>query len=250
LCQPLADAALASRGLVISLLPTKSDTPPLDEATLQKIEQEFQRKLCMFRLQYHAAVKNFSKSPNSFNDLSPRMRQIARALVSPFLGVEPFASEVLEVLEVYDDEAQIDRSLEPESLVTEALMAICHDRDKRGCFELGLLVGDIANEVNQKLRDRHEDLRLSAKKVGMVLKALGLCTTRLGRSGRGFMLTSDLKREIHKIAAQLGIDRRTLAMMMGLRINYGGAECDLCEEFGLGAGLSFTPTELFPYDRP
>ena len=244
--QPFADAALSSRGLIISLLPTKHDTPPLDEATLHKVEQEFQRKLCMFRLQNHAAVKNFATSPNTFNGLSPRMRQIARALVSPFLGDEPFASELQEVLEVYDDEARIDRSLEPEWLVAETLMAVCHDGDKGGRFISGMLVGDVAIEVNQKLRDRHEDLWLSAKKVGMVLKALGLSTTRLGRSGRGFALTSALKRKIHGIAARLGIDRRTLATMFALQIDYGGAQCDLCEEFGLADGLSFTPRDLFP----
>jgi hypothetical protein len=245
--QPLADAALSSRGLIISLLPSMSYTPPLDDATLQNIEQEFQRKLLMFRLQNHAAVKTFSNYPNTLNDLSPRMRQIARALVSPLLGVESYTSEFREVLEVYDDEARIDRSLEPEWLVAEALMAVIHDREKGGCYKSEMLVGDVANEVNQKLRDRNEDLRLSAKKVGLVLKSVGFRTEPLGRSGRGLKFTSDLKRKIHEVAAQLGIDRRTLAMMMALRFDYGGARCVLCEEFGLGAGLSFTKQDLFPY---
>jgi hypothetical protein len=80
----------------------------------------------------------------------------------------------------------------------------------------------------------------------MVLKALGLSTTRLGRSGRGFAVTSALRRTIHEIAAQLGIDRRTLATTMALKIDYGGARCDLCEEFGLVAGLRFTNQDLFP----
>jgi len=244
--QPLADAALLSRGLIISLLPTKSETPPLDEATLQKVEQKLQRKLCMFRLQNHAAVKNFSNFPDTFNGLSPRMRQITRALLSPLLGVEPFTSELLEVLEDYDDEVRIDRSLEPEWLVAEALMAVCHEGNKSRRFELGLLVSDVSNEVNQMLRYRHEDLRLSAKKVGMVLKALGLRTTRLGRSGRGFRLTPTLNRRIHEIAMQLGIDRRALATTMGLQIYYGGARCVLCEELGLEAGLRFTDQDLFP----
>jgi len=242
--QPLADAALLSRGLTIPLLPSNCDTPPLDETTLLKIEREFQRKLCLFRLQNHAAVKDFYNSLNNLNRLSPRMRQIARALISPLLGVESFTSEILQDLEGYDDEDRIDRALEPEWLVAEALMAICH---KRRESESSMVVGLVANEVNQMLRDRHEDLTLSAKKVGMVFKALGLRTTRLGRSGRGLVLGPDVMRKIHEIAAQLGIDRRTLAMVMGLRINYGGARCSLCEEFGLTAGLSFSEKETFPY---
>jgi hypothetical protein len=244
--QPLADAALTSRGLIISMLPDKGDSPPLDEATLQKVEQEFQSKLCMFRLQNYAAVKNFSNFPNMLNDLSPRMRQIARALAAPYLGDVGIASELLQALVSYDDEARIDRSLEPEWLVAETLMVVCHEGNNCRRFESSMLVGDIANEINKKSRDRHEELNLSAKKVGMVLRSLGLPTARLGRSGRGFMFTSGLKRKIHEIAAQLGIDRRSLATMMALRIDYGGARCVLCEEFGLAAGLSFTDRDLYP----
>jgi hypothetical protein len=244
--QPLADAALSDRGLIISLLPDKCDNPPLDEATLQKVEQEFQSKLCMFRLQNYAAVKNFSNFPSTLNDLSPRLRQIARALTAPYLGDAGITSELLEVLVSYDDEARIDRSLEPEWLVAETLMFVCHEGNNCGRFESSILVGDVANEINKRCRDRHEGLHLSAKKVGMVLRSLGVPTTRLGRSGRGFMFTSSLKRKIHEIAAQLGIDRRNLATMMALRIDYGGARCVLCEEFGLAAGLSFTDRDLYP----
>jgi hypothetical protein len=200
----------------------------------------------MFRLQNYEAIKNFSNAPNTFNGLSPRMRQIARALVSPLLGVEPYTSELLEVLQDYDAAARIDRTLEPEWLVAETLMFICHDENVGGRFRLDILVGEVANEVNQRLRDRHEDFKLSSKKVGMVLKTLGLSTLRLGRSGRGFKLTDDLKRKIHEIAASLGIDRRTLATMFALQIDYGGAGCDLCEEFGLAVGLAFTQQDLFP----
>ena len=187
-----------------------------------------------------------STSPNAFNRLSPRLRQIARALASPHLGLEWFTEDLLAALACYDDDARIDRSLEPEWLVAETLMAICHDRKVGGQFISNMLVGDIANEVNQKLHDHHEDVRLSAKKVGMVLKSLGLSTTRLGRSGRGFTLTADLKRKIHEIAAHLGIDRRALATMWALQTDYGGAQCDLCEEFGVAAGLRFTKEDLFP----
>lgn len=244
--QPLADAALLSRGLTISLLPNTGDTPSLDEATLQRIEQEFQRKLCMFRLQNHAAVKNFSNSPNAFDGLSPRMRQIARALAAPFLGDTGMTSELLQSLEGYDYEGSIERSLEPEWLVAECLMVLCHEGVGNGSGSISsvseILVGGLAARVNQSLADQFEDLRLGAKKVGMVLKSLGLPTTRLGRSGRGLTLTPDLKRKIHEVAAQLGIDRRTIAARLALRTDYGGVRCALCEKLGLTGGLSFTET--------
>jgi hypothetical protein len=253
--QPLADAALSNRGLTISLLPTKCDTPPLDEATLQKVEQEFQRKLCMFRLQNYAAVKNFSNSPNDFNDLSPRMRQIARALAAPFLGDAGITSELLKILGEYDDEGRIERSLEPEWLVAEGLMVLCHEGIGNGRGSIStvseILVGGLAARVNQSLADQLEDIRLGAKKVGMVLRSLGLRTTRLGRSGRGFMLTDRVKRKIHEVAAQLGIDRRTIAARLGLQADYGGVRCALCEELGLTGGLSFTEIkDMLEYPSP
>ena len=53
--------------------------------------------------------------------------------------------------------------------------------------------------VNRKLADQAEGFTLSAKKVGTVLKALGLPTTRLGRSGRGLTLTPSLKRKFTRL---------------------------------------------------
>ena len=71
-----------------------------------------------------------------------------------------------------------------------------------------------------------------AKKVGLVLKSLGLRTILLGRMGRGLELTSVMKRKIHELAARLGIDRRAISSLMGLESGYGSAPCALCEEFG------------------
>jgi hypothetical protein len=240
--QPLGDIALLSRGLTISMLPTKADTPPLNKAAMKRLEGEFQPKLCMFRLQNYAAVKNFSNSPTDFDSFSPRTRQIARALAAPFLRDPGITSELLQSLEEYDYESRIERSLEPEWLVAEALFVACHEGTGGGRFGSEILVGGVAALINQKLADQSEGFTLSAKKVGTVLKALGLPTTRLGRSGRGLKLTPSMKVKIHEVAAQMGIDRRTVAERMALEINYGGVRCSLCEELGLTAGLGFTMT--------
>jgi hypothetical protein len=244
--QPLGDAALMSRGLVISMMPTEAETLPLDEVAMQNLEREFQPKLCMFRLKNYRAVKNFQVPSSDLQGLSPRMKQIARALVAPFLG-EPVALECINMLKGYDEDVRIERSLEPESLVTEALMIICHEPKESRRFVSEILVGGVAAYVNQRLVNQCEDLRLSPKKVGMVLRALGLSTTKLGRSGRGLILTDALRQRVHEIAAGLGIDRRSIAVRLSLRTNYGGVRCELCEKFGLTGGLSFTETlDYFP----
>jgi hypothetical protein len=109
-----------------------------------------------------------------------------------------------------------------------------------------ILVGGIAYDVNHKLEKHGEDLRLSAKKVGLVLRSLGIHTVRLGRRGRGLQLNSGLKRKIHGLARQLGIDRRCIAMSHALEVGYGGVPCELCEEFGVTGGLRFVEINKIP----
>jgi hypothetical protein len=244
--QPFGDAALASRGLVISMLPTETETLPLDEATLQDLEKKFQPRLCMLRLNNYAAVKNHCVSPISMEGLSPRAKQIARALTAAFLGDSESTSTLIRILGEHDDEARIERSLEPEWLVAETLFAVCHEGMESGRLVSEILVGGVATQVNQRLQFHGEDIRLGAKKVGLVLKSLGVRTTRLGRTGRGLKLTSVLKRAIHEISAQLGIDRRAIATSTALEFGYGGAPCALCEELGLTGGLRFVNINKHP----
>jgi hypothetical protein len=241
---PLGDAAFSSRALVVSLLPTEEDTMPLDDVAMQQVENEIQPKLCMYRLKNYSAVKNFRVPPNALQGLSGRMKQIARALFAPLLGDEERTSELLAILGEYEDEFRIERALEPEWLVAEALFELCHEGMETDRLVAEILVGGIAYEVNHKLEKHGEDLRLSPKKVGLVLRSLGLHTVKLGRMGRGLKLDSGLKRKIHDLARQLGIDRRCIARSPGLEMGYGGVPCELCEEFGVTGGLRFV--EKFP----
>jgi hypothetical protein len=238
--QPLGDAALSSRGLIISMSPTACDTPPLDKAAMRKLEKEFQSRLCMLRVKYHSAVKRQYSSPMDLDGLSPRMKQIARALAAPLLGDAAATSDLLGILREQDDEAAIERSLEPEWLVITDLLIACHEGMEKDCPMSELLVGGLATRINQRLSSHGEGGRYSAKRVGLVLKALGVRTTTLGRMGRGLKLTLPLKRKIHEIAGQLGIDRRAIAPLTALEAGYGGVPCPLCEEFGLGKGLRFS----------
>jgi len=228
------------------MFPTTEDTAPLDEAAMRNLEKEFQLKLFNFRLQNYAAVKDFSTPPNTFDGLSARMRQIARALAAPILGNEGWTSGLLKILLNYDCEARIERSLELEWLVAEFFLANCHEGLKSGRGVTCIPVGSVALQVNKDLEYRHEEVRLSAKKTGLVLKSLGLHTSRLGNWGRGLALTDGVKRKIHEIAAQLGIDRRTIAPLAALESRHGGAPCALCEEFGLMGGLRSEEIDIPP----
>ena len=223
-------------------------TVPLDELAMRRLEKEFQPKLFNFRLQNYASVKDLATPPTAFDGLSARMRQIARALSNPMLGNEEWTSGLLNILRNSDHEAQIERSLEPEWVVGEFLLASCHadavlvNAGQVQCIS----VGGMAAEINKNLACRSEDLRLTAKKTGLILKSLGLRTTRAGNWGRGLALTKGVKRRIHEIAAQFGIDRRTIASLAALNSGLGGASCALCEEFKLSGGLRFVEDNELP----
>ncbi|HLJ17111.1 MAG TPA: hypothetical protein VKV15_21640 [Bryobacteraceae bacterium] len=245
------DAALASRGLIISMSPTACETPALDNFAMRALERKFQSRMCRLRLRYHAAVKKQHALPMDLEGLSPRMKQIARALAAPLLGDRELTAKLIAALRDQDEQASIERSLEPEWLVVTDLMTDCHEGLERGRPISEIFVGGIASSINQRLKFQGEDIRLSAKKVGLTLKSLGLRPESLGRTGRGLRLTSALKLKIHQIAARLGIDRRTIAPMTALETGYGGVPCALCKKFKLTGGLRFIALKApMPRRRP
>jgi hypothetical protein len=240
--QPPSDVALLSRGFVVPMLPAADEVAQLCQETAERIAKEFQAKLLRFRLTNYSAVKNFSMPPNAFPGPSSRIKQLAHALSAPFLGETKLTEQLFTILREADEDARVERFLEPEWLVGHALFDMCHDDmlyHRFGARRCEIYIGGLAARIDEKLKWDGEDVRLGARKVGAVLKCLGLRTERLDRCGRGLKVTSALKRRIHEIARQLGIDRRTIAPSGGLEAGNGGTPCSLCEEFGLTAGLRF-----------
>jgi hypothetical protein len=141
---------------------------------------------------------------------------------------------VLSALRERDSAAKIERALEPEWLTEENLFRLIHEGPVHS-----ILVGGIAASINKKLKFRGEDFRISARRVGSVLKSLDLKTEGLGSLGRGLLFTPAMTRQIHAVARRLGISRRTIATSQGIENGYGGRPCLLCEEFGLTDDLRF-----------
>jgi hypothetical protein len=228
------DAALLSRCVIVSMLPTGKETLPLDDIAMREIEQQFQPEMLMFRFMNHSRVKSFRLPSNAQQDFTPRMKQVALALVAPIQDDTESRSIVLSALRERDRDAEIERSLEPEWLAATILFELVHERSIHS-----ILVGGIASSINVKLKFRGEDFRISARKIGAVLKSLGVRTESLGSLGRGLLFTPAMKRQIHAVARHLGISRGMIATQQGLEAGYGGPRCLLCEEFGLTDGLRF-----------
>jgi hypothetical protein len=234
-----ADAALASRFVVISMLPTLKESKVLNRDEMRLLAEKFQPRLLMFRLTHYSAVRRFRMRCCDLHDMTPRTRQVAQVLAAPLEDDPRAQADLIAVLRDQDREMQIDRSLEPEWLVTVALFSMCHERLPYGARYTDILVGGIAGDINKKLEDDGEDLRLGARKVGAVLKSLGMKTKLIGNRGRGFSMNQSFHREVHKVARQLGIDRSYITSSWGLDHGNGGMSCALCQEFGLTAGLQY-----------
>jgi len=233
------DAALASRFVTISILPTRKQYPALTQDDMRSIIDEFQPRLLMYRLAHYSEVRDFQMQPVDPADMTPRGRQLARVLTAPLLGNPQVEADLLAKLRDQDHQKQFDRLFEPEWLVAHALFALCHEALPLGARNVSIYVGGIADDVNKKLEQDGEDLRLTARHVGSVLKSLGFKTEHIGNRGRGLYTGKGFQREVHELARRLGIDRALLASSLAIERGYGGKPCLLCEQYGLTAGLRY-----------
>lgn len=244
--QPSHDQALMSRAVVIPMLPTAKDLKPLPDTELDEIARRFQPRLLRYRLSNRENVSKFCLPEELVKDLTPRARQMARTLSAPLEQDPERTRAVLDRLAAQDQAAKVDRSLEPEWLVAESLFRLSHRIGRNGSRWSEITVGGVANDINYWLKWRGETLRLSPKKVGVVMASLGIQTERLGNLGRGLRASTALFRKFHEVARSLGIDRRTTSSPTGLEHRIAGPTCDLCQEFGLTGGLVGDDSENTP----
>jgi len=218
------DAALASRAVFVSMLPTSKPLPPLSESTLDQIAEKFQPLLLGYRLENYQQVSD--RTAASVPDFTARMKGLARSLAAPLLGDEQRVSELLKVLATQDHEAKIDRYAEPEWAVLAALYKESHATGV-------LTMGTLSFTVNDVLAENGESYALNARRVGEIVRSFGLATEQLGNRGRGLRLTRVTVRRIHALACQLGLKRSDILHYLTVDGGYGGPPCPVCEELGL-----------------
>ena len=165
----------------------------------------------MFRLQHYRKVV---PATIKMSLISPRVRDLAIALLTPFTNSESDLTAILAAINEQYDQAVTDRTLEPEALVIKALCDFCHDKE---FFQV--LVGEIAFEVNEARQDLGEEADLKPRAIGPILRSLGLGTDKLNSFGRGVRLTGAVKRRIHQLVHIYNLEPS--------RID----GCILCEEF-------------------
>jgi len=237
------DAALTSRAIVIRMSPTGRKLRPLDSEWLNRVAEGLQAKLLMFRFLNYAKVGKSKNISSPVEHLSPRMKDLARALAASLLGNSELQMELILALEKQDEEAQLERFEEREWLVIEELVAVCHEGKRHRIFGWipvsEVLIGGVAGGINDRLELRGDSRRFSAKAIGVTLQALGMPRERLGKLGRGIRLTPAVRRKIHQLARDYGFTRRDLLP--------APEPCELCKQYDVTGRLKFA--ELLPEKR-
>jgi hypothetical protein len=219
-----ADGALASRAVFISMMPTDRFLPELERSTQEEIANQFQGQFFRYRLENYS--RPLSESVSKRADFTPRMRDLARALAAPLFGHQQFEQQLIEDLQPQNEEAELSLHGEPEWVVATALFAESHHG---GVFT----VGDLTIEVNELLGRIGETCLLKPKAVGNYLRSFGFNPLKLGSIGRGLRMTHQLARQVHKLAADLGIKRADIVYYQAIDHGYAGKSCTLCDEYRL-----------------
>lgn len=86
------------------------------------------------------------------------------------------------------------RFSDPKCVVVEAALFCCHQENTNHFF-----VGELAQTVNNLLKGRHEGSMLSEKKVGSVVRDLGIHAERVTKGYR-IVLADSVREQIHRLA--------------------------------------------------
>jgi hypothetical protein len=178
-------------GVRLSLSPAQSPLPTLTDAEEKRVTNDFQAKLLRYRMVNYWRVLDAQINAQNF---VPEMQDDVRAWLAPISDCEDLQKSVSDFLQQQSREAEGDRFSDDRCVVAEAALFFCH-KENTECF----FVADLAEHVNALLNGRHEDRTLTDKKVGLLLRALGLHGHRIVKGYR-ILLTDDVREQIHRIA--------------------------------------------------
>ena len=174
----------------ISAAPSQSQSSALDESVQNKIANDLQPQLLMYRLE------NSGKVPESV-DVSKftfATRPLARTLAACFPEDSELARDTVQLLGLQDEEVRGQRSLDVNCAIVEILWGIVHDRKQQP-----VRVNELTKFVNALLRSRGETLAYSAEEIGWKLRDLNI-PRHTSSSGRQVLLGRNTSQRVHILA--------------------------------------------------
>ncbi len=187
-------AALGQGTIEIPLTPTHRSLPILDKRAQQEISDLFQPRLLAFRLmKYHQVLNSEFDLPYVMSSV----RDLARSLGACVPDSPELQKGIYPLLKDLDNDlrAESECTTYLHRVVVEVLMVACHEENKQS-----LHVGEIAAKANSNLEQRGEIQMMNAKRVGNMLRAMGLYPTRLDAAGRGILLVEPIRTRIHRLS--------------------------------------------------
>ena len=178
-------------GIRVSLTPAYNPMPSLTDAAEVKIAHDFQAKLLRYRMIQYGEVCKFHIATPEF---VPGMREEAHTWLAPIFDCAALTESVSRSLLQVSREAESNRLSDDRCLVAEAALFFCHKQETTQFF-----IGDLADAVNALLKGRHEDRELTPKKVGLLLRSLGIHGQRVV-NGYRIELTDPVREQIHHVA--------------------------------------------------
>jgi hypothetical protein len=178
-------------GVHLSLLPSQDPLPTLTDSAEKEIATDFQAKLLRYRMVNHRRVLD---AQPDLRDFVPEMRDEGRALLAPICDCPDLQKSVTVALLRQSREIEGERLSNDRCVVAEAAVFFCHKADTEHFF-----IRDLAEVVNALLKGRHEGRTLTAKKVGLLLRALGIHGHRVVKGYR-ISLTGGVREQIHRVA--------------------------------------------------
>jgi len=198
---------VAVPALTIPLLPATQPLRRLTSVEAQNLANFFQPRLLRYRLTQHAKVAN---SRFDVAGLCPEVRLVARVLGAALEDSPNLQASMIDALRSLDEQRKAEQSQAPAAAVLEALLVLSHTKRPAA------YVGQVSELANTLLEDRDENIRLSPRAVGEILRQLGLVARR---RPPGYEVALDLatQRRVHRFA----VDHDALQPV---------ADCPLCGE--------------------
>jgi hypothetical protein len=194
---PPADPAAAGFPLEIALAPARGYIAPLGPDEAERIADDIQAKLLMYRIVNYAKLAQASIDAAS---LTLPMQQLAHDLALCIVDDDELRMRIVPLLQPRDREIRVERSTLLETIVVEALLAAAHDFGRDGISVL-----ELTKMVNTVFRGRGESRDSSPEEVGWRLRGLGISRELMPGGRKGIVIDDRVREMIHRLARAYGI---------------------------------------------
>jgi hypothetical protein len=194
--------------LTIPLLPAARPLRRITRLERQTVADRFQPLFLGYRLTKHVDVANSQFDAPEF---CPEVRLLARILGAVLEGSPNLQARMMDALRSLDEQRKEEQSQAPVAVVLEALLTLSHTRAP------GVYVGSLTELAKSLLENRDENIQLSPRRVGEMLRQeLGLSGKRHG-PGYEIALDRNTQQRVHLLASTYNVWQPAV-------------DCPLCQE--------------------